>query len=67
MVSIPTTRRSPCRLTHSLSPQSGFEPNRVYSVQVLQGDQAVNSPSATEAAFLEFLAGFRVGGEFVYR
>jgi hypothetical protein len=36
-------------------------------VQVLQGDQDANSPSTNEQLFLDFLAGFRVGGEFVYR
>ncbi|RSH81781.1 minichromosome maintenance protein 5 [Apiotrichum porosum] len=46
---------------------SGFDQNRVYSVQVLEGNQAENSPSTTEGLFLEFLKNFRVGGEFVYR
>lgn len=46
------------------------ESNRVYSVQVLPGDAASRSPESpaqVEKAFWEFLHGFRVGGEFVYR
>lgn len=61
------TRPSTGHWHHSHSPQSGFDQNRVYSVQVLEGNQAENSPSTTEGLFLEFLKNFRVGGEFVYR
>lgn len=46
------------------------ESNRVYSVQVLPGDsssRSPDSPAQIEKAFWEFLHGFRVGGEFVYR
>ncbi|KAH8089163.1 MCM2/3/5 family-domain-containing protein [Filobasidium floriforme] len=47
-----------------------MESNRVYSVQVLPGDsssRSPDSPAQIEKAFWEFLHGFRVGGEFVYR
>lgn len=47
--------------------QSGFEQNRIYSVQVLEGDQGVDSPAETEAQFLRFLSEFRVNQEFIYR
>ncbi|TXT13612.1 hypothetical protein VHUM_00979 [Vanrija humicola] len=47
--------------------QSGFEQNRIYSVQVLEGDQGVDSPAETEALFLRFLSEFRVNQEFIYR
>ncbi|KAL1410983.1 minichromosome maintenance protein 5 [Vanrija albida] len=46
---------------------SGFEQNRIYSVQVLEGDQGVDSPAETEALFLRFLSEFRVNQEFIYR
>lgn len=46
---------------------SGFDQNRVYSVAVLAGNQGDDAPSTTENQFFEFLAGFRVGGEFIYR
>lgn len=46
---------------------SGFDQNRVYSVQVLAGEQHPDSPAELEREFHAFLAGFRVGGEFVYR
>ena len=49
------------------SPQSGFEANRVYSVSVLQGEQHPDSPAELEKLFFDFLSGFRVGGEFIYR
>ncbi|KAI9637977.1 MCM2/3/5 family-domain-containing protein [Dioszegia hungarica] len=45
----------------------GFDQNRVYSVQVLAGDQPPDSPAEIERLFYDFLSGFRVGGEFVYR
>lgn len=47
-----------------------MESNRVYSVQVLAGDaasRAPDSPAQIEKALWEFLHGFRVGGEFIYR
>lgn len=47
--------------------QSGFDQNRVYSVHVLQGETLPDSPAETERLFFEFLSGFRVGGEFIYR
>jgi hypothetical protein len=47
--------------------QSGFDQNRVYSVQVLAGDQAPDSPAEIERLFFDFLSGFRLGGEFLYR
>lgn len=47
--------------------QSGFEQNRVFAVPVLQGDFAHESPAETEKLFYDFLSGFRVGGEFIYR
>lgn len=46
---------------------SGFDQNRVYSVQVLAGEQHADAPSEIEKLFFEFLSGYRVGGEFVYR
>ncbi|KAL7424263.1 minichromosome maintenance protein 5 [Cryptotrichosporon argae] len=46
---------------------SGFDQNRVYTVPVLAGEEARDSPAQTERQFFDFLAGFRVGGEFVYR
>jgi DNA replication licensing factor MCM5 len=46
---------------------SGFETGRVYSIGVLAGDQHPESLSQLEEAFLSFLSGFRVGGEFIYR
>ncbi|KAK4689763.1 DNA replication licensing factor MCM5, partial [Tremellales sp. Uapishka_1] len=46
---------------------SGFDQNRVYSVQVLQGEERPDSNTEIERLFFEFLSGFRVGGEFVYR
>lgn len=46
---------------------SGFDQNRVYSVQVLPGEERRDTPAETEKLFFEFLYGFRVGGEFVYR
>lgn len=47
--------------------QSGFDASRVYSVAVHQPDGNPDSPSQIEDAFLQFLNGFRIGGEFVYR
>jgi len=49
------------------SSQSGFEPNRIYSVSVLQGEDHPDSPAEVEKLFFDFLSGFRVGGEFIYR
>ena len=46
---------------------SGFDQNRIYSVQVLAGEQHPDAPSEIERLFFEFLSGYRVGGEFVYR
>ncbi|RSH93859.1 minichromosome maintenance protein 5 [Saitozyma podzolica] len=46
---------------------SGFEQNRVYTVHALDGETRPDQPSEIERAFYEFLSGFRVGGEFVYR
>jgi DNA replication licensing factor MCM5 len=51
----------------SRSPQSGFDAPRIYSVGVLEGAQNPDAPSQLEDAFLAFLSGFRVGGEFIYR
>lgn len=56
--------------------QSGFDQNRIYSVPVLAGERqdSINggnglneSAADLERSFWEFLYGFRVGGEFVYR
>ncbi|RXK36873.1 minichromosome maintenance protein 5 (cell division control protein 46) [Tremella mesenterica] len=44
-----------------------MDANRVYSVQVLAPETNPDSPSETERAFLDFLSGFRVNGEFTYR
>lgn len=44
-----------------------MEANRVYSVQVLAPEANPDSPAETERAFLDFLSGFRVNGEFTYR
>lgn len=61
-----TTRDiTPKPVTETL--QSGFDQNRVYSVQVLAGDQQPDSPAEIERLFFDFLSGFRLGGEFVYR
>ena len=46
---------------------SGFDQNRIYSVQVLAGEQLPDAPSEVEKLFFDFLSGYRVGGEFVYR
>lgn len=46
---------------------SGFDQNRIYSVQVLAGEQHPDAPSEVEKLFFDFLSGYRVGGEFVYR
>lgn len=47
--------------------QSGFDAPRIYSVGVLPGENHPDSRSQIEDAFLQFLSGFRVGGEFIYR
>jgi DNA replication licensing factor MCM5 len=39
----------------------------VYTVHALDGETRPDQPSEIERAFYEFLSGFRVGGEFVYR
>ena len=39
----------------------------MYSISVLPGETHPDSPSRLEDAFYQFLSGFRVGGEFVYR
>jgi len=47
--------------------QSGFDASRVYSISVLPGENHPESASQIEDAFFQFLSGFRVGGEFIYR
>jgi hypothetical protein len=53
---------------------SGFDSNAVYSVPVLPPNPSSNgangsseSPAATKSLLFDFLMGFRVGEEFIYR
>lgn len=46
---------------------SGFDQNRVYSVQVLAGEASNDQPSQIEQQFYTFLSEFRVGNVFTYR
>ncbi|ORY29998.1 MCM2/3/5 family-domain-containing protein [Naematelia encephala] len=46
---------------------SGFERGQIYSVGVLEGTAGHDAPSTTVDSFYDFLSGFRLGGEFIYR
>ena len=54
--------------------QSGFDQDRIFSVQVLPGQDngddgpaGTFAPAAMERSFWEFLYNFRIGNEFAYR
>ncbi|ODN98304.1 minichromosome maintenance protein 5 (cell division control protein 46) [Cryptococcus wingfieldii CBS 7118] len=44
-----------------------MEEGRIWSVGVLEGAQNQNSPSELEKLFYEFLQGFRIDGNWIYR
>lgn len=39
----------------------------MYSVAIHEGEQGDDSPSNLQKQFLEFLSGYRIEGEFIYR